>query len=127
MRVDTHELKLLAADLDRAQKEITDEIKKVTGKACRQMQLDARRRVAGHSHLPHLGRSFTYNVTATKTRVKGEVGAEHERLQGRLDVFVEFGTPTSAPIPHWAPAADKEVPVWERYCEQAAAKVLGDD
>jgi hypothetical protein len=126
MRVDTHELKLLAADLEKAQREIAREIEKVTGKACNNMKKDAQARVRGYAHLPHLARSFTYDVKSSGTRVTGEVGAEHARPQGKLDVFIEFGTPTSAPIPHWAPAADREVPVWERYCEDAAAKVLGD-
>lgn len=114
----------LARAFDESAQEIVHEVEKVTGKACRNMQLDARRRVTGLKHLPHLGRSFTYDVSSSGATVRGEVGAEHERLQGKLDVFLEYGSPTSAPHPHWAPAADKEIPVWERYVEEAAAKVL---
>lgn len=126
IRVDTHELTLLAADFERARDDIVPQVKKVTGMACNNMKKDAKQRVDGRGlpHLPHLGRSFTYEVNATGNTVTGEVGAEHERLQGKLDVFIEFGTPTSGAIPHWAPAADKEVPVWMDYLDQAAVDVL---
>lgn len=116
----------LAADLEKAGRDITREVAKITGKACHQMKLDAQRRVRGHSHLPHLARSFTYDVHTKGSLVVGEVGAEHERPQGKLDVWVEFGSPTSAPIPHWRPAADKEVPVWMGFLEKAAIEALGD-
>lgn len=124
IRVETYGFEALAADLERAGKDITKEVAKVTGKACGNIKRDAQRRVRGNPHLPHLARSFTYDVKTSETTVTGEVGAEHERPQGKLDVFIENGTPTSAPIPHWAPAADKEVPVWESYLEKAAADLL---
>jgi Bacteriophage HK97-gp10, putative tail-component len=126
MRVEKHGFAELAADLERAGKDITDEVAKVTGKACNNIKKDAQRRVRGYPHLPHLARSFTYDVDTLGSLVVGEVGAEHERLQGKLDVYIEFGTPTSAPIPHWRPAADKEIPVWVDYLDQAAVDALGD-
>lgn len=124
IRVDTHELVLLAGDFDQARDDIVPQVKKVTGMACNNMKKDAKARVGTPPHLPHLGRSFTYDVTAHGNTVTGEVGAEHGRLQGKLDVFIENGTPTSGAIPHWAPAADKEVPVWEGYLDQAAVDAL---
>jgi hypothetical protein len=124
VRIETHGFAELAADLERAGADITKEVAKVTGKACGNIKKDAQRRVRGYPHLPHLARSFTYDVKTRGTTVTGEVGAEHERSQGKLDVFIEFGTPTSAPIPHWAPAADKEVPVWEDFLDQAAADAI---
>ena len=114
----------LEADFDHAEKRVTPDGKKVVGQGLRNMQLDARRRVAGHAHLPHLGRSYTYDVTARGDVIHGEVGAEHERLQGKLDIYIEMGSPTSAPIPHWAPAADAEEPRFYRYTEDLAAKLL---
>lgn len=126
MRSDTHELGLLADDLDRAAHDITDKVKRITGTAMNNIKKGAQRRVRGHAHLPHLARSFTYDVTARGDTVTGEVGAEHERPQGKLDVFIEHGTPTSRAIPHWAPEADREIPVWERYLDDAAAEAVGD-
>lgn len=126
MRVVSHGLDEWADQLEQAGRDITGQVAKVTGRACNNIKKDAQKRVRGYSHLPHLARSFTYDVTTRGTKVTGQVGAEHNRPQGKLDVFIEFGTPTSAPIPHWRPAADAEVPVWIRYLEQAAAEALGD-
>jgi hypothetical protein len=126
VKVDTHELEQLAAEFERVKAEILVSVAKVTGMACNNMKKDAQRRVAGFPHLPHLARSFNYDVKTLASTVVGEVGSDSQRLQGKLDVFIEYGTPTSAPIPHWAPAADKEVPVWIHYLERAAAEVLGD-
>lgn len=126
MKIDTHELGQLAAEFERVRAEILISTAKVTGMACNNMKKDAQRRVTGFPHLPHLARSFNYDVRTLGSTVVGEVGSDSQRLQGKLDVFIEYGTPTSAPIPHWAPAADKEVPVWIRFLEQAATEVLGD-
>lgn len=126
MRVERHGFAELAADLERAGKDITDEVSKVTAKACLNMKRDAQRRVRGHAHLPHLAGSFTYDVTTGGSLVVGEVGAELERRQGPIDGLIENGTLTSAPIPHWRPAADKEVPVWLDYLDQAAVDAIGD-
>jgi hypothetical protein len=126
VRVERHGFAELAADLERAGKDITDEVSKVTAKACLNMKRDAQRRVRGHAHLPHLAGSFTYDVTTGGSLVVGEVGAELERRQGPIDGLIENGTLTSAPIPHWRPAADKEVPVWLDYLDQAAVDAIGD-
>jgi hypothetical protein len=116
----------LAAAMERAGAEGAKKVARVTGMACNQMKKDAKARVRGFPHLKHLGRSFTYDVTTSGSRVVGEVGAEHERLQGRLDWVAEYGTPTSAPIPHWRPAADKEVPVWMGFLQKVAGEALDD-
>lgn len=120
VRVESHGFGELAAALRQAGLDITEEVAKVTGKACNNMKKDAQRIVRGHVHLPHLASSYTYEVRTSGTRVSGEVGAEHARFQGKLDVYIENGTPTSAPIVHWAPAADREVPRWADYCDLAA-------
>lgn len=125
VRVETHGFGEMATALREAGQNITGEVAKVTGKACNNMKQGAQRIVAGRAHLPHLAQSYTYDVRTSGTKVTGEVGAEHGRLQGKLDVFIETGTPTSAPIPHWAPEADKEIPRWGDYCDQAAVDVLG--
>lgn len=122
MRVETHELDLLADDLDRAGADIMDRVARVTGRAMNNIKKDAQVRVRGFPHLPHLARSFTYDVAQKDHEVVGEVGAEHARLQGKLDVFIENGSPTSAPIPHWAPAADREIPAWLHYLDDVAAE-----
>jgi hypothetical protein len=126
MRAESYGLDGVSADLRKAAEEIGPKVAKVTGMACNNIKKGAQRRVRGYPHLPHLARSFTYDVTATATTVTGEVGAEHDRLQGKLDAYIEDGTPTSEPIPHWRPEADKEIPVWQKYLDDVAAEALGD-
>lgn len=118
MDVDTSELREWSATLNRAADECPEEVKKVVGRGMLNMKKDAQARVRGHVHLPHLARSFTYDVVRRGDVITGEIGAERGRLQGKLDVFIEYGTPTSAPIPHWAPALEAEGPRFE--------KALGD-
>lgn len=124
MPADTHELDLLAHDLDDAGDRLVDKVVRVTRASSQRILNDAQRRVRGHAHLPHLPRSFTYDVDERLDEVTGEIGAEWDRLQGKLDVFIEYGTPTSHGIRHWLPASDREVPVWIDNLERAAAEVF---
>lgn len=94
-------------------------VRATTAKALLNMKQDAQKRVTGHRHLPQLARSYTYETWVRGGQVGGEVGAEVGRGQGSLDAIIELGSPTSPPKPHWAPAAEHEVPVWTRYVEQA--------
>lgn len=126
MRVETYGLAQFADDLRSAGDDIDDLVSKATGKACLNIKKDAQDRVRRHAHLPHLARSFTYEVKVRAGQIVGEVGAQLERKQGPLDGLIENGTPKSAPIPHWRPAADKEIPVWIDHLDQAAAEAIGD-
>jgi hypothetical protein len=126
------EIKKVMAESER---DITDEVKKITSKTLLEMKKHAQKIVRGHSTIPNLDRSFNYDVKATKSEVTGEVGADIEKVTpgggmvkepGSLDFIIEFGTPWSAPIPHWGPAEKKQVPLWEKYLEDAAEGVLDD-
>lgn len=120
MPADTHEVTLLAADLDKQAASILDTVARVTRDAAGSILTEAQRRVRGHQHLPHLARSFTVDVDRRPGQVDAEIGAEWARLQGRLDVFIEYGTPTSRGIPHWLPAWERESPIWVERLEDAA-------
>lgn len=128
MQVDHHELTMLARDLGRNGEQALDEVYAETRTSMRRITEDAQNRIrAGNfAHLPHLPESFTWDVQkdTTQLQAEGEAGAEWERLQGRLDVFIEFGTPTSSDHPHWRPAADAEIPQWQDRCERAVARGL---
>ena len=115
----------LAAVFAAAGPESVKEGKKVVGKGCSNIKKDVQRRWSGLDHLPHLPRSITYDVKATGDIINGEVGADHARLQGKLAWIPEYGSPTSAPHPGFAPAADVEEPQFYRYAEDLAAKALG--
>jgi hypothetical protein len=128
MRVERHELDRLARDMDDAADDIMDKAWWATRASMARITRDAQRQIrsGNYAHLPHLARSFTWDVERDRirSRIVGEAGAEHERLQGRLDVFIEYGTPTSGEHPHWRPAADREIPRWIRRLERAAGGVF---
>lgn len=115
-------------DIDRvlreAERRIIPEGKKVVGQGCNNIKKDAQRRVRGMPHLPHLAGSFNYDVTARGTTITGEAGADRNKLQGGLDPYIEYGTPTSAPHPHWGPALDAEAPRFEKYVGELGEKLL---
>lgn len=131
MRVETYGLREWSDDLREAAEGIDERVKKVTGKTCLEIKKHAQRRVVGIAHAPNLGRSFNYDVTVARDSVIGEVGADilKQTAGGRpgpLDHFIENGGPHNAPIPHWRPAADEQIPLWHRYLDEAAVEVLGD-
>jgi hypothetical protein len=126
IRIESQGLDALAADLAKAQDEIVPASAKVTGMACNNIKKDVQKRWSGLAHLPHLPRAITYEVHKLAHTVVGEVGAEHERPQGKLAWTQEYGTPTSAPNPAFRPASDKEQPAWEMFLTKVAEQALGD-
>lgn len=126
MKVETHGFAELAADLDRAPEGVVKRVKQVTSKTLLEIKRGAQRRVAGHRILPQLGHSFSYDVNVAGDTVTGEVGAVVGKGQGALDHIIEHGSPTSDPIPHWAPEADRQVPLWHQFLDDAAAEAIGD-
>jgi hypothetical protein len=126
MRVEKDGFDKLAADLDKAGQELIPKVAKITGMALNLMKKDVQKRWRGIPHLPHLPRAVTYDVKTSGMKVTGELGAEHERPQGKLAWTQEYGSPTSAPHPAFRPAADKEVPVWLGFLEKVAGEVLDD-
>jgi hypothetical protein len=126
IRIQSQGLDVLAADLTKAQAEIGPASAKVTGMACLNIKKDVQRRWSGLAHLPHLPRAITYDVRQLAHTVVGEVGAEQERLQGKLAWTQEYGTPTSAPNPAFRPASEKEQPAWEMFLTKVAEQALND-
>jgi plasmid stabilization system protein ParE len=125
IRVQVFGLRKFIEDLDRAHDKIDERVAKVTKTSVDAIKNDAQRQVraARFRPLPHLARSFTSELTQrNQRRVTAEAGASHELLQGKLDVFIEHGSPTSNPHPHWRPAGDRELPHWEEALEDACAK-----
>ncbi len=126
IRADTGELAGLAAAFERAPDELADRVEKITQVAMIKMKKGAQAIVAGHAHLPHLGRSFTYTVSRRRDEIIGEVGAETRKRQGSIDQFIENGTVRNAPIPHWSVMRDREEPIWERLIGDAMVEVIDD-
>jgi hypothetical protein len=90
---------------------ILDDGEKIVGKGMSNIKKGAQEKVRVHrwAHLPHLARSFSYDVTRTGYVITGEAGADMEKLQGKLDIYIENGTATSAGapalgVPRWTPS-----------------------
>lgn len=132
MRVEEFGFSDISRALDRSEEQITGDVEKVTSKTLLEIKKHAARIVRGHPHLSGLAPSFSYEVSATKSAVTGEVGAVVGKRQGSLDFLIENehmteeGTIQEAPVPHWRPAAEKQVPLWEKYLADAAEGVLDD-
>lgn len=126
IRVEIFGIDEFIRDLDRTEQEIDDRAYRVTEKSIGRIKAEATRIIrAGHyGTLPHLHRSFTSSVDKRRDQVVGEAGAELGLLQGRLDVFIEHGTPTSNPHPHWRPAGMREEPRWVNALEDACVEDL---
>lgn len=113
----TSGLDALVRDLELIPDRVLDKGARIVGQGMNNVRGDARKRLRASrfAHLPHLPRSFDYDVTTTGYVITGEAGANRDKLQGGLDPLIEYGSPTSAPHPHWAPALEAEVPKFEKY------------
>jgi hypothetical protein len=47
-----------------------------------------------------------------------------EKLQGKLDIYVENGTAHTPANAHWTRAFNEELPNFEQYAEDLLAKLL---
>lgn len=105
---------------------ILDEAERITGKGMSNILKDARARVRADNpaHLPHLARSYGYDVTRRGQVIRGEAGADMNKPQGKLDVYYTEGTATSPPHPTWSPALDAEVPNFQRYADDLLERLI---
>lgn len=106
--------------------EILDQGDRVVGKAFSNIKKGAQQRVRADNpaHLPHLARSYSYDVRRQGRIIRGEGGADMEKPQGRLDVYYNQGTATSRPHPVWSQALDEELPRFDKYAEDYLAELL---
>jgi hypothetical protein len=105
---------------------ILDDAEKTVGKGMSNIKKGAQEKVRVHrwAHLPHLARSFSYDVTRTGYVITGEAGADMEKLQGKLDIYIENGTAHAPANAHWTRSFNEELPNFERYAEDLLAKLL---
>lgn len=105
---------------------IPDEGEKIVGKGLSNIKKGAQQRVRVErwAHLPHLARSFSYDVTRPGRLIRGEAGADMEKLQGKLDIYINNGTATKAPSNHWGRALDAELPNFYRYADELLKRLV---
>jgi hypothetical protein len=125
MKFDATEVIELAEFLARAPGVAAAAVKPTVARGAYQIKKDAKSRVAGLRHLPAYPSSITYDTHASSSAVWADIGPEKGRRQGPLGNIVEYGSPTSAPHPHMAPAAEAELPKFAAVLETIAAKATG--
>lgn len=98
------------------------EARKVVAKGALNVKTDARRRRSGSRHFPRLARAITYESHDTPGGGWAEVGPEHGKPQGNLGHIMEHGSLKTAPEPYMRPAAERELPRFEKAMEALAVK-----
>ena len=118
------DLQRLAVDFDEAAQIAPAEARKVVAKGALNIKRDAQRRVTGLAHAPAYPRAITYDSHETPAGGWAEIGPDKEKRQGALGNVLEFGTVKNPPRPHMAPAADAELPRFEKAMGGLAEKAI---
>ncbi|QLQ37988.1 hypothetical protein [Micromonospora robiginosa] len=126
MEIDTRELRQLEYDFAEVVTAAPQEARKVVQRAVLNIKTDAQRRVGGLRHAPAYPRSISYDTRETPVGPEAEIGPDKGRRQGALGNLIEFGSVNNAPRPHINPAADAELPRFERAMEDLAVRLLGE-
>lgn len=119
-------------ELRRELAELPDEIvregKQIVSKGMLNIKKGAQQkvRVKRWAHLPHLARSFSYEVDTLQRGqvIRGRAGADMEKLQGKLDIYIENGTAHTPASAHWTRSFNEELPQFDKYAEDLLAKLL---
>ena len=131
MRFEHRGLDRFAVEIEDALRKAPAETLRVVGRGALNVKKDAQRTVrgklsGGRSHLRRYPYSISYDVFQGVRGPSAEIGPDSskKRLQGTLGGVVEYGSPTSAPMPHMRPAGEREVPKFAQALEDLAAKLL---
>ena len=105
---------------------IVDEGEKIMSKGLLNIKKGAQDRVRAQrwAHLPHLARSFGYDIDRTGYVITGVAGADMEKLQGKLDIYVENGTAHTPASAHWTRSFDAELPNFNRYADDLLERLI---
>ena len=117
-------LKEWADDLRQASIDVMDEGEKVISKGALNIKNDWRDRWTGYKHIPHLPHAISYDVDRHEDTVEAEIGPVRGELQAGLASYIEYGTPTSGPIPGLHPATDAEEPRLTRELADLGKRLL---
>jgi len=106
---------------------VPEETAKVVGRGCLNVKREWQSRWKGHPHISHLPYTINYDVETTREDVSGQVGPDLNRGgQAPLGGVIEYGSPTSAPIPGGLPALELEAPRFEKALADMAEKLLAE-
>lgn len=122
--VDSDDLARFALKLDRVVSEVPDEAAKVVEKGALNTKNGMRRRASGIRHAPAYPSAITYDTSQGFRGPEAEIGPDKNRRQGALGNILNYGTVKNPPIPHVEPAADEELPRFEKAMEDLSVRLL---
>lgn len=125
LKFETDEIAAYGDLLVRASGVAVGEARKVLQKGLLNIKTDARRRRERSRYFPALARAITYESHETLTGGWGEVGPEHGKRQGNMGHIPEYGALKTPPEPYMRPAAEAELPRFERAVADLVEKALG--
>lgn len=125
VRFEHGEVDRLVAALDKAVYDTPAEVEKVVAKGALNIKNGARRRIGRPAHAPAYANSITYDLQRWGMGAVAEIGPDKGRRQGALGNLLEYGSVNNGPIPHIRPAADEELPRYEKAMDDLGEKLLG--
>jgi hypothetical protein len=126
IRFDHGDVDKWALTLDRALSAVPEEAAKVVEKGALNIKQDAQRRIGRPAHAPAYASSISYDMRRAMRGPEAEIGPDKNKRQGDLGNLLEYGSVNNSARPHVAPAAEAEVPKYERAMEELAASLLED-
>ncbi|MFE7869761.1 hypothetical protein ACFUYE_05350 [Micromonospora humida] len=124
-RWEYREVEKLVRTFDEALTYAMPAVRGVVQKGALNIKNGARQRISGHPHTPAYPAAIGYDSKVGPVSAEAEIGPDKSRRQGALGNILEYGTLKNAPLPHIRPAADEELPRFERALEDLAVKGLG--
>ncbi len=126
VNVDGKEVAELEKVLVQATAGVIRDVKAVVEKGAVNIKKDARKRIGGLAHARRYPYSITYDMrSSVMTGPTAEIGPDKSKRQGALGNILEYGTVNNPPHPHMRPAAEAELPKFERALQDLADKTLG--
>jgi hypothetical protein len=118
----------LGADLTAAPEKLRAGVRATVEKAAVNVKFDARDTVKSltpKGYARAYPYSITYDVTQTATGgASAEIGPDKEKTQGPLGNLIEYGSANNSPIPHLAPALERELPNFMFWMSEIAGQAL---
>ena len=122
--IDSDDLNRFVLRLDRVVSEAPQEATRVVEKGALNIKNDARWRASGLRHAPAYPSAITYDMSQGFRGPVAEIGPDKQKRQGALGNLIEYGSVKNAPRPHMVPAAEAELPRFERAMEDLSARLL---
>ena len=117
MRLDTHELRKLSADLGRASNEVLGKAQKVVKKGAQNIKetMVEEAKGAGAQFSSVFPSSISYDPSSDGGLLAYEIGPDKQRAQGALGNLLYFGSSKNGPVLDVEAGLRKETPNFEKH------------